>query len=107
MKVDLVFKHPSNARKEAFFDPECYQKGGYILKKFSDGYRYFPLDSQKTYVIRNSQVVELGQYISTFYWWLRHSETETRSQSNCRVVPFKTKKQSLSSKAITSDYYEK
>jgi hypothetical protein len=89
MKVDLVFKLPSNARIEAFFDPDCYQQGGYILKKFADGYRYFPLGCQRTYVVRSPHIIELGQHISTFYWWSRQSDT--KKQTNCKVIPFNSK----------------
>ncbi|MEG6615260.1 hypothetical protein V6C27_02305 [Peptococcaceae bacterium 1198_IL3148] len=105
MKTDLVFRLPSNARKKAFFDPDCYQQGGYILKKFSDGYRYFPLGSQQTYVVRNPQLIELGQHVSTFYWWSRQSDVQI--QTNCKIISFDRKQQTKSSHTISDRFIKK
>lgn len=89
MENKLVFKRPCNARTAAFFDRECFQKGGYILKKFADGYRYFPLGSNQTYVRRNWQVVELGQHVSIFYWSSQIPARSYKKRIDCLVIPFK------------------
>ena len=86
MSNDFVFKLSYDARIAAFFDPECLQRGGYILKKFSDGYRYYPLGSHQAHAVKNSKVVELGQHISTFYW---SRQSPARNKSNCRIISFK------------------
>lgn len=88
MNNDPVFKLPNNARIAAFLDPECFKRGGYILKRFTDGYRYYPIGSKQTYVRRDSEVIELGQHVSTFYW-SRPSKDEI--STNCIVIPFKRK----------------
>ncbi|MDO7786622.1 hypothetical protein [Desulforamulus aquiferis] len=64
----IVYKFSYDAHIAACFDPECLRQSGYKLKKFKDGYRYYPIDSNQTYVVRNQQTIELGEHISTFYW---------------------------------------
>ena len=85
MRNDLVFKNSYDAHIAAYFDPESLQKSGYQLKKFIDGYRYYPINKKQAYVIRNSQVVELGQHVSTYYW---SGESKFPNQSKCLIIPF-------------------
>ena len=87
MREDLVFKRSREAQLSAFFDPEC-KGSGYKLKKFKDGYRYFPLGNKKTYVIRNAQIAELGQHILTCYW---SCHLRTVNEFKCIILPFKCK----------------
>ncbi|OPX89878.1 MAG: hypothetical protein A4E53_01393 [Pelotomaculum sp. PtaB.Bin104] len=68
MRNDIVYRIAYDAHIAAYLDPECHRRSGYKLKKFEDGYRYYPIGTKKTYIVRNSQVVELGQHISTIYW---------------------------------------
>lgn len=88
MHNDPVFALSNNARIAAFLDPECLKRGGYILKKFTDGYRYYPIGSKQTYVLKNSKVIELGQHVSTFYW---SNPSKDEIPSNCVIIPFKGK----------------
>lgn len=88
MRDVLVFKRSKEALLNAFFDPECHEKRGYNLKKFEDGYRYYPLGCKKTYLIRNTQIFELGQHILTFYW---SGQTNSGKRFNCLVIPFNKK----------------
>lgn len=88
MRNEMVFKYSYDAHIAACFDPKCLQRSGYKLKKFVDGYRYYPIGRKRTYVIRNSQIVELGQHISTYYWSER---LRYRSQFNCLVIQFRKK----------------
>lgn len=68
MKSNMFFKFSYDAHIAACFDPECLQRGGYKLMKFSDGYRYYPIGSKRIFVIKNDQVVELGQHMATYFW---------------------------------------
>ena len=88
MGKDLVFKFSYDAHIAACFDPECLRRSGYKLKKFADGYRYYPIGSKRTFVKRNAQVVELGLHISTYFWC---NKSRFRSQSDCSVILFKNK----------------
>lgn len=87
MRNDLVFKNSYDAHISACFDPECLHRNGYKLKKYLDGYRYYPIGIKQTYVIRSSQVVELGQYISTFYW--SSGMSNSLNDSECLIIPFR------------------
>lgn len=86
MGKDVVFRFSYDAHLAACFDLRCLQKSGYKLKKYVDGYRYYPIGSKHTYVIRNPQVIEVGQHVSTYYW---SGQRNSRNRFNCLVIPFK------------------
>jgi len=81
-----VFALSYDAQSAAYFDTECINQGGYVLKKFTDGYRYYPLGSKMTYVSRTSNVTEIGIHIFTDYFLQLQRFIDKGKKA--KVIPF-------------------
>jgi len=81
-----VFELSYNAQSAACFDTECIRQGGYILKRFTDGYRYFPLGSKTTFVARSENVTEIGVHILTDHFLQPQKFIDKGKKA--KVIPF-------------------
>lgn len=63
---DILFKTASEARLEGLCDVKCAFQGGFIVKRFNEGYKYFPLKDKAPYLVRSGKIVELGEYVGTY-----------------------------------------
>lgn len=96
MGEENLFKTASEARLKGLCDARCAVRGGFIVKKFAVGYKYFPLGERSPYLAEGNNMAELGEYEGTYYHLKNGIGLAVKGKEHKRgiVVPMRKQRQS-------------